>query len=285
MKPKHLLLLALPVTLSSCAMHMSQEECAGTNWRQLGYQDGLSGNQRNLQQDILDCSKYNINVNTQAYNAGNAAGLSKYCSYDRGYQIANQGQPQAMICEQSSYPQYGKGYRSGLQNFCTYTHGYYLGSRGLGNPGVCNNSQAFSNGYRKGSISYCSKTRNGYALGRNGGAYPTACTQDQFPSFYDAYQSGRANFDRISDLQNQLNDVNNRINSLVMEHHYKLQSNGKYRLSSHHTSDSAEDHLNEVNSLLNKRKHLENRIYRLQMGSYEDNYSKKGTNININIRR
>ncbi len=245
MKLKLFFALTTPLLLAGCASHLSKEQCLNTNWNQLGYQDGLQGKQRNLEQDTLDCDQYKLRVDTKAYNDGNQAGLAKFCTYQQGYQF---------------------------------------GSKGKGNPGTCgSNTSAFNRGYLKGSTRYCSLTANGFALGKQGNDYPQACSQQQFPAFYDAYQSGLTIHSQIENLQNQINDLNNQIQSLTMQ--YGFEQCGIYYCLTPilENSQPAKQALNKLNRSIKTRQHLQNRLYKLKEKEYSNVRGSGNVNVNINI--
>ena len=270
MKTQFISSALLTLFLSGCAMHMSQQECANTNWNQLGFNDGTRGAaHRDLDQDVSDCAKFKINVNAKAYEDGYQSGLARYCSYNKGRSLGNSGSQKSSVCNNGSFPSFQRGYKDGIRQYCTYQRGVSIGATGKANPGVCHGG-SFNQGFNKGIAEFCRHSNNGYSLGRTGKAYPAGCSQDRFPAFYESYQRGQTIHGRTAEIQSQIQPMTDKINELVEEHHYHLNADGSYRLGSHHHSDSAEAHLNEVNELIKDREHLKNKLFKTQTGRYWD---------------
>lgn len=259
--------------LSACAPHLSQQQCAGMNWYQMGVNDGLNGQRRDLSSAIQDCSQFHITVDASAYQRGLMQGFHQYCTYDRGFTIGSQGAGNPNICPASLSRNFNQGYNAGLHQYCSYDRGFSLGVQGAGNPGICpssigkfnqgytqglrqfctynrgyalgsqgtpnpntcpdNMNGNFNMGWQAGATQYCSPDR-GYSMGTQGADYPGMCSPALFPAFSNAYNRGSAIHNRSSDLQSRIDMANNRINDLVYKYDYRMNSDGTYRLGHGH---------------------------------------------------
>ena len=166
-----------PLVLSSCASHLNQQQCASMNWHDVGFNDAANGQApRNLNPAINDCAKFNLTVNTKAYQQGWQQGARQYCQPNNAYTLGTQGQGYAAICPADLSSAFEKAWRKGLRTYCT--------------------------------------PETGYALGRQGKNYPDFCAADLAGAFKNAYDQGRRLFDAISDLSHDIDDVNRQINQL-----------------------------------------------------------------------
>ncbi len=165
------------ILLSSCASHLNQEQCASMNWHDVGFNDAANGQAlRNLNTAINDCAKFNLTVNTNAYQQGWQQGARQYCQPNNAYTLGTQGQGYAAICPADLSSAFEKAWRKGLRRYCT--------------------------------------TETGYSLGRQGKNYPDFCPSDLTSAFKNAYDQGRRLFDAISDLSHDIDEVNRQINQL-----------------------------------------------------------------------
>src|ERR1044072_392152 len=84
-------LLAATATLSGCNS-MSAQECQATDWRTVGYEDGVNGytgdrigRYRNA------CSEHGITPNLAEYQAGRDQGLREFCKPVNGFHLGARG--------------------------------------------------------------------------------------------------------------------------------------------------------------------------------------------------
>lgn len=176
--------LLLGTLCTACTPHLTQAQCLNMDWNNVGYDDGTHGRfQRNLSQDIADCAKFKIDVNTRAYQ---------------------------------------KGWRLGTRIFCKASHGYVLGTQGQTYNHVCPTDLAgpFEQSWRRGIRKFCVPD-SGYNLGRSGKPFPNFCPAKLAIAFHNAYDDGRRLYNAIQDAQNQLDDVNRRISSARADIHHK----------------------------------------------------------------
>lgn len=172
-----LTVIAATSFLVGCVPHMSKAACMSTDWHQMGYGDGSAGhNQRDLSQDIEDCAKFKIKVNSSAYQAGWHSGVRVFCSSGNGFTIGTEGQGYNHICPPDLVAKFEAAYQRGLRRYCTY--------------------------------------QTGYNLGRSGRPEPGFCAPDLQPKFDAGYQRGAALKAHFNDVQNNLNSINSQVSSL-----------------------------------------------------------------------
>lgn len=164
------------LALTACVPHLTKQQCLTINWYQMGYADGQQGrNPRNLQQDIQDCAKFKIPVNTPAYQRGWRAGVRVYCRPNNAYNMGVNGKTYNHICPSNMASRFDRAWHRGLRKYCI--------------------------------------PATGYNLGRSGAAMPNFCAPDQVNRFRNAYTSGRRIYSAISSTQAEINAVNSQINT------------------------------------------------------------------------
>ncbi len=175
------------LVLAGCAQHLSQQQCKTMNWYQMGFKDGSQGlYQRSLAKDIQDCAKYKLTVDTKAYS---------------------------------------RGWRAGTHAFCKPSTAYNLGANGMSYNNVCprNLVKPFNRAWRRGLRKYCVPA-TGYNLGRSGKPMPGFCAPSQINTFRNAYNTGLREYQKVSNLQGQLGNVNSHIastqNQIAQQRHY-----------------------------------------------------------------
>ncbi|MBB5517935.1 DUF2799 domain-containing protein [Amphiplicatus metriothermophilus] len=91
--------LAAALVLSGCATGMSEEECAGANWRAIGERDGLYGETlEKLDERAAQCGSFGLPADIEAYQAGRERGLRRYCTPDAGFDAGLNGRPYRGVC-------------------------------------------------------------------------------------------------------------------------------------------------------------------------------------------
>lgn len=102
MKLKTLLLACFAVPalglLSGCA-GMSEEECQMSDWRTVGYEDGVLGRSGAAIGNYRKaCAKAGVTPDLDAYQAGRAEGLQTFCRPQNGYTLGERGGSYAGVC-------------------------------------------------------------------------------------------------------------------------------------------------------------------------------------------
>ena len=108
-------ILAAAAALSGCNS-MSAQECQATDWRTVGYEDGVNGytgdrigRYRNA------CSEHGITPNLAEYQAGREQGLHEFCKPLNGFRVGAQGGGYKGVCPAELDQQFAEAYQSGRQ--------------------------------------------------------------------------------------------------------------------------------------------------------------------------
>lgn len=77
--------ILLGAVLSGCAS-MNAEECAASDWKAVGFEDGARGyTSDRFSQHRKACAKHGITADFDAYQAGRTQGLQEFCQPSRGF--------------------------------------------------------------------------------------------------------------------------------------------------------------------------------------------------------
>ncbi len=107
-----LLLPALGV-LGGCAA-MSEEECQMSDWRTVGYEDGLMGRSGTAIGTYRKaCAKAGVTPDLDEYQAGRAEGLVEFCRPQNGYALGERGGSYAGVCPTQVEPAFLAAYEEG----------------------------------------------------------------------------------------------------------------------------------------------------------------------------
>ncbi len=224
-KKAKLALALLPLlSLTACMPPLTAEQCKTMDWKQMGLNDGMNAHRRDLSREISQCSQFGVNVRADQYQAG---------------------------------------YTQGIRQYCTYEHGLSMASQGQSNPGVCPADLGFNKGFQKGTTQFCEDPDRGFSLGSQGAGYPGACDPLTYPAFSNQYNRGHAIYARTSALQNQSENINDRIDHLVHKYHLRQRTDGSYTLGTRDNPD-ARNALAQVNEMAWKRDHLEDKAFQAQ---------------------
>jgi hypothetical protein len=108
-----MVLIVAGALLGSCAT-MSEEECLAGDWSGRGFSDGAAGYaQSRLGEHAEACSKHGITPDDNAYRAGWAQGVVRYCTLPNGFAQGRSGAAYNGVCprdlEQDFLPAYQDG--------------------------------------------------------------------------------------------------------------------------------------------------------------------------------
>lgn len=95
-----LLLLLIPVTLllAACAS-LSEDECRGGNWYDIGVRDGADGRPSDfIFTHAKACADYGVRPDRTAWLRGREEGLRLYCTPERAFQEGRRGRSLAPVC-------------------------------------------------------------------------------------------------------------------------------------------------------------------------------------------
>lgn len=112
--PKAALLAAL-AALAGCNS-MSEQECLSTDWRTVGYEDGVNGfagdrigRYRNA------CSEHGVTPNLGEYQTGREQGLLEFCKPVNGFRVGARGGGYSGVCPAELDRSFVDAYQSGRQ--------------------------------------------------------------------------------------------------------------------------------------------------------------------------
>ena len=101
--------------ISGCAS-MSGDECAHSDWRAVGYEDGARGYSADRFGDYRKaCAKHGVTADFRAYQQGRAEGLVDYCQPSRGYNLGASGGRYHGVCDVALEGRFLDAYRVGYQ--------------------------------------------------------------------------------------------------------------------------------------------------------------------------
>lgn len=101
------------MALQACAT-MSKDQCLAGDWGGQGFRDGDAGRTRDrLEEHAKACAKHGVLPDEVAYLSGREDGLSRYCTWERGFEEGRRGNGYARVCPVASeaefLPAYGDG--------------------------------------------------------------------------------------------------------------------------------------------------------------------------------
>lgn len=101
------------VGLGSCAT-LDEGECRVGDWNAIGFRDGEAGYPTSrLGNHAEACAKFSISPDARAYAAGRDEGLRQYCTPQRGFHVARQGQSYANVCPANLETSFLAGFADG----------------------------------------------------------------------------------------------------------------------------------------------------------------------------
>ncbi|MDQ7048499.1 MAG: DUF2799 domain-containing protein [Enterobacterales bacterium] len=105
------------ISFSGCAT-LNESECKTANWEIIGLEDGSQGRPTSyIGEHRQACAEYKVAPDLDAYLKGHTAGLRQFCTNDKGYQQAINGQANKQICPSDLAPNFNAGYKRGLKVF------------------------------------------------------------------------------------------------------------------------------------------------------------------------
>jgi hypothetical protein len=265
--------------LTSCATHLSQEQCMNTNWNLEGFRDGQVGKMpKDLKGAIEDCSEFHIGVDTNQYSQGWRNGAKEYCTPNEqtGLLDGQSGLPviainaRLPICTRAGVildvSKYQIGYKEGLTHFCTFENGSNIAMTGQRLPNVCTKelNANFSKGWQAGQQVYCQQTINAFALGKERQAYPEACPANLYIGFKSEYDRGYAISMQMESTASRLREIDRFISSRRHKYDLEHSSQGYYRLG-RDKSPEANRAVQEVNNLVRERANVEREVFNLSV--------------------
>lgn len=106
-------LIVASTLLGSCAT-MSAEECVAGDWNGRGFSDGAAGYaQSRLGEHAEACSKHGIAPDDNAYRAGWAQGVLRYCTLPNGFAQGRSGAAYNGVCPSNLEVEFLPAYQDG----------------------------------------------------------------------------------------------------------------------------------------------------------------------------
>ena len=107
------ILISAVLVLNGCAS-MSADECAVSDWRAIGFEDGVQGyNSSRLGTHRKACAKHGVAPNFEAYQSGRQQGLREFCQPSRGFNVGASGTRYNGVCPVDMEPEFVTAYNSG----------------------------------------------------------------------------------------------------------------------------------------------------------------------------
>ena len=99
--------------LSGCAT-MSAEECAVSDWRTIGYEDGAMGYSADrISNHRKACAKHGVAPDFEAYQTGRSEGLRQFCQPSRGFNLGASGGRYNGVCPSDLEPDFVDAFNTG----------------------------------------------------------------------------------------------------------------------------------------------------------------------------
>jgi len=105
--------LGLLAGLTGCSS-MSANECMATDWRTVGYEDGVSGYSGDrVGKYRKACGKHGVTPDLAQYQAGREQGLKEFCRPMNGFRLGGSGRAYHGVCPASLDGPFLEAYESG----------------------------------------------------------------------------------------------------------------------------------------------------------------------------
>jgi outer membrane murein-binding lipoprotein Lpp len=114
--PRALIGLLAVALLAGCASGPDKEQCVATDWRTVGYEDGLRGAPADrIGGHRAACGKHGVTPDLGAYLDGRERGLKEYCQPKNGFRVGLHGGGYANVCSGATETAFVDAYRWGRQ--------------------------------------------------------------------------------------------------------------------------------------------------------------------------
>jgi hypothetical protein len=103
------------LAISGCAT-MGESECLTSDWRTIGYEDGVAGySGERIAQHRKACAKHGVTPDLTAYQEGRNEGLREYCQPANGFRVGARGAGYSGMCPAELDGAFVAAYESGRQ--------------------------------------------------------------------------------------------------------------------------------------------------------------------------
>lgn len=107
--------LAMAAAVSGCSS-MSANECMATDWRMVGYEDGVAGHSGDrIGRYRKACGEHGIAPDLTEYQFGRDQGLREFCRPLNGFRVGARGNGYAGVCPAELDREFMDAYQSGRQ--------------------------------------------------------------------------------------------------------------------------------------------------------------------------
>jgi hypothetical protein len=108
-------ILAILLAVSGCAT-LSESQCVASDWKTVGYRDGLAGTQSSqLLRHQNACVKHGVVPDREEYLAGWEDGVRQYCLPENGFSAGEHGKTYQNVCPPELQPSFHAAYQEGRQ--------------------------------------------------------------------------------------------------------------------------------------------------------------------------
>lgn len=115
---KYLRLVAVSIAMAGLAgcSSMSSNECMATDWRMVGYEDGVVGHSgARIGKYRKACGEHGISPDLEQYQAGREQGLREFCKPLNGFRSGARGNGYNGVCPAELDAEFMQAYESGRQ--------------------------------------------------------------------------------------------------------------------------------------------------------------------------
>lgn len=110
-----ILILAAVAALAGCNS-MSERECLSTDWRTVGYEDGVNGYSGDrIGRYRNACSEHGVTPDLGLYQSGREDGLREFCKPANGFRVGARGAGYSGVCPGDLDQSFVDAYQSGRQ--------------------------------------------------------------------------------------------------------------------------------------------------------------------------
>jgi len=105
--------LAALTAVTGCAS-LSESQCLASDWKTIGYRDGLNGAQSSvLLRHQNACMKHGVMPDREAYLAGWHEGVAQYCDAGNGFNVGERGAAYSNVCPREMQEAFYSAYQEG----------------------------------------------------------------------------------------------------------------------------------------------------------------------------
>jgi hypothetical protein len=109
------MLIGAVMMLMGCSS-MSEKECLATDWRTVGYEDGVAGRSGDrIGRYREQCSEHGVAPSLSEYQAGREQGLREFCRPANGFRVGARGVSYNGVCPADTDDAFLDAYQSGRQ--------------------------------------------------------------------------------------------------------------------------------------------------------------------------